>query len=48
MGKVFKGNGFMYLNEDGNITQVPEDRRIHRILWLRTLEVAFFVTILFP
>ena len=32
-------------NEDGKITQVPEDRRIHRILWLRTLEVAFFVTL---
>ena len=32
-------------NEDGNITQVPEDRRVHRVLWLRTLEVAFFVTL---
>ena len=32
-------------NEDGNITQVPEDRRVHRVLWLRTVEVAFFVTL---
>ena len=32
-------------NEDGNITQVPEDRRVPRVLWLRTLEVAFFVTL---
>ena len=32
-------------NEDGNIIQVPEDRRVHRVLWLRTLEVAFFVTL---
>ncbi len=44
MSKYLKGMD-LYLNEDGNITQVPEDRRIHRILWLRTLEVAFFVTI---
>ena len=27
----------MYENEDGKIVQVPEDRRIHKILWLRTL-----------
>ncbi len=36
----------MYENEEGKIVQVPEDRRIHKILWLRTLEVAFFVTVL--
>ena len=36
----------MYQNEEGNIVNVSEDRRIHRILWLRTLEVAFFVTLL--
>ena len=35
----------MYKNEDGKIVNVPEDRQIHRILWLRTLEVAFFVTL---
>ena len=44
MAKYLKGMD-MYYDEDGNITQVEEDRRIHRILWLRTLEVAFFVTI---
>ena len=42
--KYLKGMD-MYLDEEGNITQVSEDRRIHRILWLRTLEVAFFVTL---
>ncbi len=36
----------MYKNEEGNIVSVEEDRRIHRILWLRTLEIAFFVTLL--
>ena len=35
----------MYKNEDGKIVQVEEDRRIHKTLWLRTLEVAFFVTL---
>ncbi len=35
----------MYLNEDNKIVQVEEDRRMHRILWLRTLEIAFFVTL---
>ena len=35
----------MYENESGEIISVPEDRRIHRILWLRTLEIAFFVTL---
>jgi len=34
----------MYENEDGKIVQVPEERRIYKILWLRTLEIAFFVT----
>ena len=29
-------------DESGSITQVSEDRRVHRVLWLRTLEVAFF------
>tara|TARA_A100001015_G_scaffold68390_1_gene75676 strand:- start:700 stop:1953 length:1254 start_codon:yes stop_codon:yes gene_type:complete len=36
----------MYENEDGKIVQVPEDRRVHKILWVRTIEVAFFVTVL--
>ena len=44
MNKYLKGMD-MYLDEDGNIAQVSEDRRIHRILWLRTLEIALFVTI---
>ena len=32
-------------DQDGKIIQQAEDRRIHNILWLRTLKVAFFVTI---
>ena len=35
----------MYENEKGEIINVPEDRRVHRILWMRTLEIAFFVTV---
>jgi putative spermidine/putrescine transport system permease protein len=35
----------MFTNENGEIVSVPEDRQIHRILWFRTLEVAFFVTV---
>ncbi len=35
----------MYLDENNKIVQVEEDRRMHRILWLRTLEIAFFVTL---
>jgi putative spermidine/putrescine transport system permease protein len=35
----------MYKNESGEIVSVNEDRRIHRVLWLRTLEIAFFVTL---
>ena len=44
MAKYLKGID-MYIDADGGITQVDEDRRIHRILWLRTLEIALFVTI---
>ena len=32
------------LDPDRNIVQQDEDRRIHKILWLRTLKVAFWVT----
>jgi putative spermidine/putrescine transport system permease protein len=32
-------------DQDRNIIQVEEDRRIHKILWLRTLNVAFWVTV---
>ena len=42
--KYLKGMDMVF-DSDGNITQVEEDRRIHRILWLRTLEIAFFVTL---
>ena len=44
MAKYLKGMD-MYYGPDGEILQVEEDRRIHRILWLRTLEIAFFVTL---
>ena len=45
MSKYLKGMD-MYFDEDGKVVQVEKDRRIHRILWLRTLEVAVVVTIL--
>jgi len=35
----------MYENENGDIVQVSEDRRIYKILWIRTLEIAFIVTL---
>ena len=44
LAKYLKGMD-MYYAPDGSIVQVDEDRRIHRILWLRTLEIAFFVTL---
>ena len=44
LAKYLKGMD-MYYAPDGSIVQVNEDRRIHRILWLRTLEIAFFVTL---
>ena len=44
MAKYLKGMD-LYFDQNGSIAQVKEDRRIHRILWLRTLEVALFVTI---
>ena len=34
--KYLKGMD-MYVNEEGKIVSVEEDRRIHRVLWLRTL-----------
>jgi putative spermidine/putrescine transport system permease protein len=36
----------MVKDENGNIVKVEESRRIYTQLWLRTLEVAFFVTLL--
>ena len=44
LAKYLKGMD-MYYAPDGSIVQVDEDRRIHRIIWLRTLEIAFFVTL---
>ena len=35
----------MVIDENGNIVKVEESRRIYTQLWLRTLEVAFFVTL---
>ena len=35
----------MYTNEKGEIVQVSEDRRIYKILWVRTLKIAFIVTL---
>ena len=35
----------MVIDENGDIVKVEEDRRIYAKLWLRTLEVAFFVTL---
>ena len=35
----------MKFDQDGNIIQVEESRRIYKILWIRTLNVAFWVTI---
>jgi len=43
--KYLKGMD-MYENEEGKIVQVEESRRIHKILWLRTLKIALVVTIL--
>ena len=35
----------MYTDENGDIVQVEEERRIYIKLWIRTLKVAFFVTL---
>jgi|TARA_B110000459_G_scaffold106080_1_gene117815 putative spermidine/putrescine transport system permease protein len=35
----------MFEDENGNYVQVEEKRRIYKKLWIRTFEVAFFVTI---
>jgi putative spermidine/putrescine transport system permease protein len=44
IGKYLKAVD-MYTNENGEIVKVPENRRVHVKLWLRTLEIAFFVTV---
>ena len=35
----------MYQNEEGKFVQVEEDRRIYKKLWVRTLNIAFYVTL---
>ncbi|MDB4082329.1 ABC transporter permease [Candidatus Pelagibacter sp.] len=35
----------MRFDQERNIVLVEEDRRIHKILWMRTLNVAFWVTL---
>ena len=35
----------MTFDQERNIVQVEEDRRIHKILWMRTVNVAFWVTL---
>ena len=35
----------IYENENGKLVQVEEKRRIYKKLWVRTVEVAFFVTL---
>ncbi|MDB2514773.1 ABC transporter permease [Candidatus Pelagibacter bacterium] len=42
--KYLKGMDLKF-NDKRNIVQVAEDRKIHKILWLRTLNVAFWVTV---
>ena len=42
--KILKRPIDLKFDQDRNIVQVPEDRRIHKILWLRTINVALWVT----
>jgi len=42
--KYLKGLDLKF-DQDRNIIQQDEDRRIHKILWLRTIKVAFWVTV---
>jgi putative spermidine/putrescine transport system permease protein len=42
--KYLKGIDLKF-DDKGNIEQVAEDRQIHKILWMRTLNVAFWVTV---
>ena len=44
IGKYLKAVD-MYKNQNGDIVQVDEKRRVYKTLWIRTLEVAFFVTV---
>jgi putative spermidine/putrescine transport system permease protein len=42
--KYLKGVDLKF-DQKGNIIQQPEDRRIYKILWMRTINVALWVTI---
>jgi len=42
--KYLKGVDLKF-DQKGNIIQQPEDRRIHKKLWARTVKVAFWVTL---
>ena len=42
--KYLKGVDLKF-DQNREIIQVPEDRRIHKILWMRTINVALWVTI---
>tara|TARA_B100000902_G_scaffold198095_1_gene189053 strand:+ start:1104 stop:2357 length:1254 start_codon:yes stop_codon:yes gene_type:complete len=44
IGKYLKAVD-MYKDQNGQIVQVEEKRRVYKKLWVRTVEVAFFVTI---
>ena len=44
VGKYLKAVD-MYTDENGEIVKVDESRRVYMQLWIRTLEVAFFVTL---
>ena len=44
IGKYLKAVD-MYKDQNGDIVQVEEKRRVYKKLWIRTIEVAFFVTI---
>ena len=43
--KMFKEKQVNKIVVTRPVVSVDEDRRIHRVLWLRTLEIAFFVTL---
>ena len=42
--KYLKGVDLKF-DQEREIIQVPEDRRIHKILWMRTINVALWVTV---
>ena len=44
VAKYLKGVDLLF-DEDRNIIQVEESRRVHKILWIRTFNVALWVTV---